>query len=77
MFEVQLAAFHKKSELFSNIRIKEKFENGLYKYSVGKFYYIQYALKYREICGVKGAFVVAYYKNEKITIKEALKILNR
>ncbi len=83
-FKVQLAALGKKvsddfiSELYTPVcRVKKEFVNGLYKYYVGEFYNIDTAIKFKNLCGVQDAFIIAFYKNGKITIKEALAIIEQ
>ena len=83
-FKVQLAAFSKKvsddfiSELYTPVcRVKEEFVNGLHKYYVGEFYNIDIAIKFKKLCGIQDAFIIAFYKNERITIKEALAIIEQ
>ena len=81
-FCVQLAAFSKKipanvlSEMFEDsYRIKEVFENNLYKYYVGEFNTLQGALDFKEYCGINDAFIVAYHRNKRIPINEAMLII--
>lgn len=84
-FKVQLAAFSKKvsensiSGLYTPAcEVKEEFVNGLYKYYyVENFYNIDVAIKFKNLCGVQDAFIMAFYKNKKITIKEALAIIEQ
>lgn len=81
--EVQIAASNKKillnSRSFSKLDgIKEFIENGMYKYSVGHFEKISLAEKTRKELrtkGFKGAFLIAFYKGKKISMKEARAII--
>ena len=67
-----LPANHKINNDFD--KIKEYFENGTYKYSTGmlkdKNEAIRLQSKVREM-GYKDAFIIAFYNNKKITVKEA------
>jgi N-acetylmuramoyl-L-alanine amidase len=82
--EVQIAASNRKIPLnsrdFSKLDgIKEFIENGMYKYSVGQFEKIYLAEKNRKELrtkGFKGAFLIAFYKGKKISMKEAKAIIN-
>lgn len=84
VFKVQLAAMSKPATpeyidklVHNSYRVKEEFTAGLYKYYVGQFYSLDAAELFRNICGVKDAFVVAYYKGERISIGEAKKLMSQ
>ncbi len=65
-------------KVFENVR--EDFENGLYKYSTGMVNEKEEALKLLKKIHQKGfsdAFIIAFYKNKKISMKEAVKIMKR
>ncbi len=49
-------------------------EDGWFKYSIGKLNNYQKALKMKEKSGVKGAFVIVYQNNEKISLAKAFKM---
>jgi N-acetylmuramoyl-L-alanine amidase len=73
-----LPATHKVYRSFENVR--EDFENGLYKYSAGKTKDKNEALRLQvkiRGSGYKDAFVIAYYNQKKISIKEANEIMKR
>lgn len=81
-FCVQLAAFSKKitpdilAELYEpSFRVKEVYENGLYKYYVGGFNTLQAARDFKEYCGVSDAFIIAYNRDRRTSIKDALLII--
>jgi hypothetical protein len=50
----------------------ETTEDNWYKYSVGTFMSYKSARRFRDNCGVHGAFIVAFCKGRKININEAL-----
>ncbi len=66
---------HKIYKSFDDVR--EEYENGIYKYSTGllatRQEAIQLQTKIRSM-GYKDAFVVAFYNNKKISMKEALEM---
>jgi len=81
-FCVQIAAFSRPvsskilAELYKpSFRIKEIFENGLYKYYVGGFNTLQAARKFKNYCGISDAFIIAYHRNNRTTIKDAMMII--
>ncbi|MCU4164105.1 hypothetical protein [Carboxylicivirga caseinilyticus] len=58
-----------------NLEIIEKTGSGWYRYSVGKFTDVTKARETMQNEGIKG-FIVAYNKDERISVKEALEIIN-
>ncbi|MCK5633395.1 hypothetical protein KAH94_06575, partial [bacterium] len=81
MYKVQIAASGKKLSvnqikniccIESNVYLTE--EDSWFKYSIGKFENYQDAVKMKEKSGVKGAFVVVYKNDEKLSLKEAGKM---
>ncbi len=87
---VQIGAFHNKvpEKRMSQIRLHSENEpvtffqnkNGLYVYSIGKFYNFEktVALKNRLIeNGLEGAYVIALSGNQKIPLDEAIRVLSR
>ncbi len=81
-FSVQIAAFSKMVSVsdLSGIyhpadSIKMSRSGSLYKYYTGTFTTLQEALDFKKSCGVKDAFVVAYYNDRRISIREAVQIL--
>ena len=78
IFKVQIGTYLKpmlNNDLFISINAEEKLINSTFKYYVGKETdklsadKLKYQLNEK---GFKGAFVVAFYKGERISIKEAL-----
>ncbi len=68
----QLSIEHPVFVGYSNIF--EYFENGLYKYAVGKFSDYESVKKYQEELkqNFPGAFIVAFQNNQKIELKKIL-----
>jgi hypothetical protein len=52
-------------------------EDNWYKYSIGDFKSYNEALKLKEILSVDGAFIVAYNKEDKLRVKEAINLINK
>ncbi len=82
VFKVQIAADTKiiSSENLHKIysgyeKIQRYEEDAWYKYSAGEFKTFNEANKFRENCGVKGAFVIAFQGGKKINVLAAKKML--
>ena len=80
---VQIAALNNnindlllKELIESDFEIKEKFINGMYKYYIGNFYSIEVANMFKDYCGINGAFIIPYYKSERITISKSKELTN-
>jgi len=80
VFKIQIGTYLQKmisNNMFQEIGVEEEYKNGVYKYYTGKSYdkkdMDELKLKMREK-GFKGAFVVAFYQGNKISIKEALSL---
>lgn len=79
-FRVQIAAhtvaideeYIRKNIYRGPLQIKEIHEGGWYKYSIGSFDNFRDASALLKKSGVRKAFIVAYQKGKKLTIKEAL-----
>jgi len=84
-FSVQFASYNKPKALTSRRfkgleKIKEYEHMGLFKYCTGEYgSFAQASAARQEVTrkGFKDAFVVAFYKEERISIKEALEIYDR
>lgn len=81
VYQVQIAASKKALPKWKVARlykatseVTRKNYDGWYKYSVGKFTKYEDAKKFVKAVRIKGAFVVAYLNDEKIDIKEAIRI---
>ena len=83
VYKIQIGTYFQSmlmNKLFQEIKAEEQIVNGTYKYFVGRNYSkakmditkIQMQEK-----GFKGAFIVAFYKGSKITVKEALDLQNK
>jgi len=78
IYKVQIGTYLKSmlsNKLFKEINAEEKIINGTYKYFVGSYHNKAEVDKIRVIMqekGFKGSFVVAFYKGNKISTKEAL-----
>lgn len=84
VFNVQLAALNTKAspEFLDELcnqpyRIKESLIDGLYKYYAGGFYSLDSAIKFKELCGIKDAFIVVWYRGNRISLAEAKVILSK
>ncbi|MFC2136907.1 hypothetical protein ACFLTE_01910 [Bacteroidota bacterium] len=82
IFNVQVAASRKLLDLKTisqiyngNYPIFISFEDGWYKYRIGKTTSITEANKLKVYSNVKGAFIVAYKENKKLSLKEYKKII--
>ncbi|NPA37497.1 MAG: hypothetical protein GXO47_11685 [Chlorobi bacterium] len=64
-----------KTKYSGNLEVLEMVADGWYRYSAGKFTNIEDAKAAMKSEGIKG-FIVAYQKDKRITISEALKLLN-
>ena len=80
IYKIQIGTYLEKmtsNSMFQEIGVEEEFINGVYKYYTGKSHdkkdMDDLKLKMREK-GFKGAFVVAFYQGNKISIKEALSL---
>ena len=80
IYKIQIGTYLEKmtsNSTFQEIGVEEEFINGVYKYYTGKSHdkkdIDDLKLKMREK-GFKGAFVVAFYQGNKISIKEALSL---
>jgi len=78
IFRVQIAALNNninenllKELIESDFEIKEEYINGMHKYYIGNFYSLEVANMFKEYCGINGAFVIPYYKSERITISKS------
>jgi hypothetical protein len=80
-YKIQIAASSKKLSVNqikniccveSNVYLTE--EDNWFKYSIGKFEKYEDAVKMKEKSGVKGAFIVVYKNNKKISLAEAGKM---
>ena len=58
------------------MKVIEKVGSGWYRYSVGQFTDATTARETMQKEGIKG-FIVAYNKDERISVKEALEIINK
>ena len=85
VFRVQVETSDKKINLndpqFKNLEVFEYQQNGLYKYTVG-FYVNDYkgATNYKNKIsemGFKGAFIVAFFNNERIILEKAIKLAEK
>ena len=81
IFKIQIAAdtkilaSEKLHKIYSGFeKIQRYDEEGWYKYSLGEFKTFNEANKFREICKVKGAFVIAFQGGKKVNVLEAKKI---
>jgi hypothetical protein len=81
-FTVQVGVYNKpiKAEQLYNIEplMTRRLDNGQIRYSTGMFDNVEEAQikrKYAVDKGVKDAFIVAYYKGERITVKQAQELL--
>ena len=81
-FKVQLGAYQKilsvdniPSYFLVESKVDVCFTDGFYKYSVGPFLSYSDALAFQENCNVKGAFLVLYFIDMKVSNKEAAKII--
>jgi len=82
VFRVQIAALNNNinqqllQELIENeFEIKEELINGIHKYYIGNFYSLEVANMFRDYCGINGAFVIPYYKSERITISKSRELI--
>jgi hypothetical protein len=78
VFRVQIAALNSdindrllKELIESEFEIKEEYINGMHKYYIGNFYSLELANMFKDYCGINGAFVIPYYKSERITISKS------
>ena len=84
LIKVQITSSSKKiplnSRKFAKVKGVERFmDKGLYKYSVGQYESISEAGKAQKLVkkkGFKDAFLIAFYKGKKISIKKARAIIN-
>jgi len=68
----------KNSPVFKGLNVHYYQHKGLYKYVVGEFKDIAAAYEYLEdveVLGFKDAFIIAFNKDERIDVKDAIKIL--
>ncbi len=72
-YRVQIAAFKRKIpknqliELYPEVQfIFEEFIDGLYKYTIGDFSSLEDAKKFKNTCGIFGAFVVKYENYQRV-----------
>ena len=83
VFKVQIGTYlksMKRDKLFIKIKAQENLVNGTFKYYVGLEKNKNAAENIRNQMlelGFKGAFIVAFYKEERISIKEALNLQNK
>ena len=83
VFKVQIGTYLKsmnRDKLFIKIKAQEHLVNGTFKYYVGFEKNKNAAENIRNQMlelGFKGAFIVAFYKEERISIKEALNLQNK
>ena len=83
VFKVQIGTYLKsmnRDKLFIKIKAQEHLVNGTFKYYVGLEKNKNAAENIRNQMlqlGFKGAFIVAFYKEERISIKEALNLQNK
>ena len=82
LFKVQIGTYlksMKNTKPFINIGVQEELLNGTFKYYVGAEKYKSNAeeIKKKMInLGFDGAFVVAFYKDVRVSIQEALNLQN-
>lgn len=81
-FTVQVGVYNKpiKSEQLYNIEplMTRRLDNGQIRYSTGMFDHVEEAQEKRKYAvdkGVKDAFIVAYYKGERLTVRQAQDLL--
>lgn len=81
-FKIQVGAFlnkvNEKSSYIksiNNYKIEEQFIDNYYKYFIGEFVSLDEAKRIKLNLDIKGAFIIAYKNNKRITIKEALEEL--
>jgi len=81
-FKIQVGAFTKQispnylpNNIINKYKIEEIYINNYFKYYVGDYNSLEEALKIKNSLTVKGAFITAYNNNERITIKDAIRIL--
>lgn len=82
-FKVQILAtkqkLSEKDKRFLGLKVYRYFHKGLYKYTSGEFNSVEEAFDFKNkilLQGIPEAFIVAFYKGERITIKEAVELLN-
>lgn len=83
-FKVQLGAFEKslntgKIQSYFNVQneINVDFVEGMHKYTVGPFNDYFDATEFQESCKVKGAFLVLYFIDVKVSKDDAIKIIRQ
>jgi hypothetical protein len=81
VFKVQVGAY---TQALSPTELKDKYGSekvqldttgDLYKYTVGPFQDYQSALEYREHCNIKGAFLVLYFVDVRLSLGDAYKMI--
>ncbi len=84
IFKVQIAAHtvplteeYLRTIYKGGMKIDMIYEDEWYKYSIGRYKEFEEATKTLEECKVRKAFIVAYQEGKKLTIKEALELLER